>query len=468
MKSCKITIYDEVYCTISGLTPQDQTFLYNHFGIEVEGAFFMPAVKLGRWDGKIRFYEQTGRTYVRILDEIVPFLYNWGYDISIEDNRFSTPLIEGRMTLDRFSHIVTPKGPIEFRPYQVEAVNEMISASSGFVVAGTGSGKTFICAGACDIYSKNHIPTITIVPSGDLVDQTADTYRLLELDEVGVYSGAQKDIGALNLVATWQSLQNNPYIMHDYGMVLIDEAHGAKAKVIQQLVNEHGAHIPFRFGVTGTFPKPETDQYTLKSTIGSILYTITARELINMGYLAEVEIQILQTMDSADLPDYTAEKTYLGQKEDRIDLLAELIQEHMEEYGNTLVLVNSLKFGRMLQKKIPNSIFMSGDTDKNTRKDNYNEYDTRNDVIKIATYGIASTGISIDRIFCLFMVDAGKSFVKAIQTIGRGTRLADDKNKVHVVDFCSTLKYSKKHLKERKKYYKEAEYKQLKPKKVKY
>jgi superfamily II DNA or RNA helicase len=54
-------------------------------------------------------------------------------------------------------------------------------------------------------------------------------------------------------------------------------------------------------------------------------------------------------------------------------------------------------------------------------------FEERDDLIVIASSGIASTGISIDRVFCLCLVDAGKSFIKAIQSIGRGLRLAEDK-----------------------------------------
>ena len=74
----------------------------------------------------------------------------------------------------------------------------------------------------------------------------------------------------------------------------------------------------------------------------------------------------------------------------------------------------------------------------------------------------ASTGISIDRVFCLFLVDAGKSFIRAIQSIGRGLRKGHDKEKVHCVDVHSGLKWSMKHFRERKKYYKEAQYNTLK------
>lgn len=257
---------------------------------------------------------------------------------------------------------------------------------------------------------------------------------------------------------------------HNYAVngVVVSNCHGAKANVVKELISDHGGHIAFRFGVTGTFPKPALDQLTLRCTIGSILKTITSKWLIDHGFLAEVEIELLQTQEKADLPDYASEKDYLARSEDRLDYLAARIKEDAGLYGNTLVLVNSVSFGKKLQKRIKGSVFLSGESENTLRQDHYKEYASRDDVILIATTGIASTGISIDRIFCLYLIDIGKSFIRAIQSIGRGLRKAEDKNKVLVKDVSSSLKYSKKHTGDRIKWYDEAQYPRSKPKKISY
>jgi superfamily II DNA or RNA helicase len=468
MSTVNICMQDEVYCTITGLSNADNLFLYDKFGILIEGSFFHPAVKLGRWDGRIRFFERTGRTAIRLLDQIIPFIVGWDYEIELTDKRVPVEHPTMRATHDMFAHCIGYRDkPVEVRPYQVDAINALVEAGSGFVIAGTGAGKSLVTAGLCNVYGSLDYKTITIVPSSDLVTQTADAFRMCGMD-VGEYSGDKKEVDKPHVIATWQSLQNSPHVMKMFQVVVIDEAHGAKADVIKSLIADHGSHIAFRFGVTGTFPKPIIDQTNLICTIGPILQTITSKWLIENGYLAEVEIELLQTEEDADLPDYTAEKSYLSRAEDRLDYLADKIVEDMNLYGNTLVLVNSIQFGRKLQKLIPNSVFLSGESDKDLRALNYGHYEDRDDVIVIATSGIASTGISIDRIFCLYLIDAGKSFIKAIQSIGRGLRRAEDKNKVWVKDVSSSLKYSKKHCKERMKWYDEAGYPRSKPKKIVY
>jgi superfamily II DNA or RNA helicase len=76
----------------------------------------------------------------------------------------------------------------------------------------------------------------------------------------------------------------------------------------------------------------------------------------------------------------------------------------------------------------------------------------------VATYGVAAVGIDIPRLFNVVLIEPGKSFVRTIQSIGRGLRKAHDKNSVQIWDITSTMKFSKRHLTQRKKFYSEAEY----------
>jgi superfamily II DNA or RNA helicase len=279
--------------------------------------------------------------------------------------------------------------------------------------------------------------------------------------DVGIYSGDQKDINHFHVVATWQALQYNPAILSDFQVLIWDEAHGIKAAVGQKLINEAGKHIAFRFGVTGTFPKPEADKLSLLSSIGPILREIPAQWLIEHGYLAKIEIQPIElneTYVDEDFPDYASEKAFLSKSSARMEIIADLIISQCATHGNTLVLVNSIPFGEKLAALIKGAVFLYGESPKDLRKEHYDMFEQQDDLIVIASSGIASTGISIDRVFCLMLVDAGKSFIKCIQSIGRGLRKGHDKEAVAVVDVHSKQKWAKKHWKNRLGHYKEAGY----------
>lgn len=485
MTKCTVYLDDEVWCRITGLKQEHLDILWHKFGIYVDGYFFMPAYKLGRWDGKIRFFEKTGKTYLRLLDKIAPLLYDWNYDVDIVDKRIvsSSPVQSGEITkVDEIGIAIEASGAniipgaevrpgVEFalRPYQLQCVNDCVANGSGFIIAGTGAGKTSITAGISHVYSSMGYRVITIVPSSDLVDQTAEWYRTLGL-ETGIYSGEEKTIDKKNVVATWQALQYNPELMSNFNVLIWDEAHGVKATIGQKLINEYGKHIQFRFGVTGTFPKPEVDQMSLFSSIGPILRVIPAKWLIDNGYLAKVEIQpveLNETYVDENFPDYESEKAFLSKSPARMEMIADIIISQAAKYGNTLVLVNSIPFGEKLAKLIKGAVFLYGKSSKDLRKEHYEMFEQENDLIVIASSGIASTGISIDRVFCLCLVDAGKSFIKAIQSIGRGLRLGHDKDEVAVVDIFSKQKWAKKHFKDREKHYSEAQYPVLPIEKIK-
>jgi superfamily II DNA or RNA helicase len=121
-------------------------------------------------------------------------------------------------------------------------------------------------------------------------------------------------------------------------------------------------------------------------------------------------------------------------------------------------LVDRISAGKELESRIPNSIFVSGEMKNTDRKGHYDEVAETMDKIIIATYGVAAVGINIPRIFNLVLLEPGKSFVRVIQSIGRGIRKAQDKDFVQIWDVTGNCKYAKRHLTKRKQFYKKANY----------
>lgn len=483
MGIAKVKILDEVNCVIVGLTPDHANYLWNEYARSAPNYFFNPKYKLGQWDGKIRYFTKQGQTYVYLLDEIIPKLIGLKYKIVLEDNRTSSLPEIPQIDKTYFSHIFHPdwNEHIELRDYQVKAINT-VTQDPGIVIAGTGAGKTVTCAVLCDLYGKHGLKTLTIVPSKDLIEQTAKEYAICELD-VGRYYGDKKELNHLHTVSTWQSLKNNPHMMLDYQMVIVDECHGVKGQQLQKLLNEYGPNIAVRFGLTGTLPKAETDAMAVRVSIGDVKYVITAKELMDKGVLAELDIEILQLEEDFTeeyetykqdnplatetltqykdgyFPDYSAEKRYLQSNQERIEWIAEYISlKRDEKKGNVFCLVDGIRFGQKLADHIEGAVFVHGKDKQKARQEIYDLFKDNDNLVVIASIQIASTGLNINRIFNLMFIDVGKSFIRVIQTIGRGLRKAKDKDSVLVTDICSDLKYSKRHLAERRKFYREAQY----------
>ena len=119
------------------------------------------------------------------------------------------------------------------------------------------------------------------------------------------------------------------------------------------------------------------------------------------------------------------------------------------------VLIDRIATGQQLAEINDDWVFVSGTMKQKDRQIEYDEVSELDNKVIVATYGVAAVGINIPRIFNLVLLEPGKSFVRVIQSIGRGIRKAEDKDYLNVVDLTSNLKYSKRHLTKRKAFYRE-------------
>lgn len=253
----------------------------------------------------------------------------------------------------------------------------------------------------------------------------------------------------------------NLHIKNDHNYIVdgavVSNCHSAKADALKQLLGTVFANVPIRWGLTGTIPKEEFAFKALDCCIGPVKGKLSASELQADGHLSNCHVNVVQLVDYVEYKDYQQELKYLLETEARLDVIANLIN-NIANAGNTLVLVDRVGPGKLLASKINNAVFVSGATKSKTRKEEYDDFAVADGKVAIATYGVAAVGINIPRIFNLVLLEPGKSFVRVIQSIGRGIRKAEDKSKVEIWDITSTCKYAKRHLAARKKYYSEAKY----------
>lgn len=148
MKTATIIIHDEVNIKIEGLDLDVRRALVNKFKYLNPAARYLPAVRLGRWDGKVAYFQLGGSTYVNLLPEIVSILDQYNYDIELDDRRtYSTKFDFALMAEDTFSDRTWPPGheregqPVVLRDYQVEIINEFLSNPQSLQEIATGAGK---------------------------------------------------------------------------------------------------------------------------------------------------------------------------------------------------------------------------------------------------------------------------------------------------------------------------------------
>ena len=472
----KLIIKDEVNVKIEGLELAERKALVDKFKFDIPGARYLPAVRLGRWDGKVSFFQLGGSTYINLLPEILTYLTEQGYDIDVEDTRdYKTTFDFTAINENSYNHIAWPKGhplegqPMAMRDYQVEIINRFFENPQSVQEVATGAGKTVITAALSDAVTP-YGRSIVIVPNKSLVTQTHKDYLNMGLD-VGVYFGDLKEFGRQHTICTWQSLnillkntKNSEAditigeFLEDVVCVIVDEVHMAKADALKTLLTGVMGHIPIRWGLTGTIPKEQYEWMSIKCALGEVVGSLKAATLQEAGHLSQCHVNVVQLVDHVEYSNYQSELKYLLDTPERLDYIAQLANT-IKDTGNTLILVDRVAAGQEIVKRLgDNAVFVSGATKAKDRQDEYDDVATATGKIIVATYGVAAVGINIPRIFNLVLIEPGKSFVRVIQSIGRGIRKAEDKDFVQIWDITSTCKFAKRHLTKRKQFYKEANY----------
>lgn len=500
-----IKIDNEVDAYVLGLKPSEYNVLSDSFAIPAKNFWFTPKYKAKVWDGKIRFFARNGKTYVNLLPEIVPILKGLGYTLKLKDSRdklsIKVPLID--------KHYLQDFG-WTLGDHQVDIVNTNIRHNGCMIKAGTGAGKTVCCWILHDLYYKHcGFETLIIVPTIDLIHQTVQEFKQFS-DDVGLWGDSVKDTNHPVVVSTWQTLQKNESFVGKYKHIILDECHSGKdfASQINSILNKYAKNCYIKSGMTGTFPEDKAEFRTLEMALGKIEYEITARDLIDSGWNAELRLTLMQLNEDFhdkyakyleewpnlvlefkrndpeyEIPDspptyaqfkkelfseYTTETRYLEENTERNEFIASFVTSKTKSVGNSVVLVSHVKHGKALEKLIPGSVFIYGKDKTKKRKEMFDLFSNANDVIMITTFGLASIGLNIKRIFNIFAVDGGKSFIRVIQTIGRGLRKAPDKHKLNFYDVYGNLPYALKHKNDRVKFYKSEDHKINKTYKIDY
>jgi superfamily II DNA or RNA helicase len=477
MATCKLIIEDEVNIKIEGLDVDVRRRLANALKFEVPYARYMPQYKLGRWDGKVAFFGIGGSGYVNHLNVVQEVLTKNNVEIgNIEDRRQPIQLnfkpVTERYWADQ--GVCWPEGhpvagtEIILRDYQVEAINNFLENPQSLQQIATGAGKTITTATLSHI-AEPYGRSLVIVPNKSLVEQTEEDYINCGLD-VGVYFGDRKQLGKTHTICTWQSLNildkkhkdgsavlSLAEFLEGVSTIIVDEVHQAKAEVLKNLLTRNLRNAPIRWGLTGTVPKEKFEYESIHASLGPVIGNITAKELQDKGVLSQCHVNVVQLIDTVAHSGYQEELKYLVTNQARIEYIGKLLT-NIKQSGNTLILVDRISAGELLAELIPDSTFVSGSVKVKDRKETYDTIKEGTNEVIIATYGVAAVGLNIPRIFNLVLIEPGKSFVRVIQSIGRGVRKAKDKDFVQIWDLTSTCKFAKRHLTQRKKFYKEAEY----------
>ena len=213
-------------------------------------------------------------------------------------------------------------------------------------------------------------------------------------------------------------------------------------------------HIKYRFGFTGTLDESLTNKLVLEGLFGAVNRVITTSELIEEGYAADFKIKAI-VLKHSDVDKkmmagatYQQEIAYLAGNEKRNKLLTNLT---LGLKGNTLLLFNLVEtHGKLLYQMFKDQApdreiyFIHGGIDGKIRNDVRQKIEQSENAIIIASYGTFSTGINIKNLHNIVFGSPSKSRVRNLQSIGRGLRKSDTKDRAVLYDIADDLVWKKK------------------------
>ena len=360
---------------------------------------------------------------------------------------------------------------LELRDYQEDVLKKALKLGWGTCILGTGAGKTLTTAALIENYYRNSnnkdtFKCIMLVPDLTLVSQTYQEFIDCGISySLTMWTGSIKpDLSANVIICNIGILQSrfseSEWVKY-IDLLVIDECHKIKSdnkisKIVSKIKTRH------RYGFTGTLPDNNEDKWFLIGKLGPVLYEKTSAELRNESFLTNVEVKILNidhgNVQIPQLTDsnYRNELDFIYESTKRNDLLAKLCERLA---NNTLILVNHIKHGEILHElltktcKTKQVYFIRGEIEVKEREDIKKIMESDDNVVCIAISAIFSTGVNIKNLHNIVFAAGGKSFIRTVQSIGRGLRLHANKTRLIIIDMCDLLHYSKKHCEKRMEIY---------------
>ena len=457
METITLKKVDEVFMYVDcdkGLARE----LFDFFCFNVPNAKFMPSVKNGWWDGKIRLFSMDKRQiYIGLMPYVIEFCKERGYDVQgIQE-------ILGEKDLSEHEEFVKSLGlPFSPRDYQLEAFNTAKTYGRQLLLSPTASGKSLIIYLLTRYFDKK---TVVIVPTTSLVEQMSQDFIDYGYKEkiCKIYSG-QPVFDSPVTVTTWQSFSKAPKdVIKSFDVVIGDEAHTMKANVCKGILEKMN-ETAIRIGTTGTLDGTEVHRLQLEGLFGPVKKVITTAELMESGAVANLKIDcIILKHKKQEKGSYQDEMDYLVSCPERNNFIVNLVSSLK---GNTLVLFQYVeKHGAvlhdMLKDRVTDLHYVHGSTVTDDREAIRGIVEKADNHVILASYGTFSTGVNIKKIDNVIFASPSKSRIRNLQSIGRALRKTDNKTEAKLYDISDDLgcnNHTLKHLKERVTIYSEEQF----------
>lgn len=335
-------------------------------------------------------------------------------------------------------------------PYQQRALNGLLGAERGILVAPCGSGKTRVGVVLARALGRS---CLWITHTQKLLKQSEEVWIALYGSEgVGEITEGKVRTGRNITFATVQTLSNLDRDWTEFGTVIVDECHHCagtptKLKQFAKVLNRINAR--YKFGLTAT-PKRQDGLFkTAKWILGGIAHTIRPSELL--GRIApeyvQVETGISYDPDLWTRPDGTIDfskyQTLIAEDQLRNEAIARKVCDLSSKSRGQLVLCSRIAQAKDIAQRIRRRLadpegesvsLLVGATSKKTS--------IQGKAVIVATYAIAKEGLDVPELDTLHFASPVKDEVAIVQAVGRISRSCEGKTSATVFDYVDSDPYA--------------------------
>jgi len=452
---------------------------------------FNPLVKRGVWDGYVSYIKDDKWIPAGLWRYVLQVCKDYNLEIEIHGIK---RLIDPNINAEKFEEWAMDffKGAeITPRDYQIETAYNILKFRKCLAELATSAGKTLISflTIAYMLEKGKAEKILMIVPNVSLVLQAHEDFHdynymnRIPLKIQQIFAGQKIKSNKNIIIGTYQSLtKKNAEYFEQFDAVLVDETHKAKSASIKTILQKC-TNAQYKFGLSGTIPKDGTlDKLTLMSQTGPVISEVKASFLQEQGHIAKCFVKVIEMNYATDSQRlafqelaqnkyeskdvFQLEQHFVITSDARLDFISSVIARVPR---NSLVLFHRIEHGKRLYEKLRQEsdkrvFYVDGGTDKDIREEYKKKMEAGDEVVIVASYGTFSTGISIKKIHSIFFTESFKSEVIIRQSIGRGLRQHESKDKVLIIDFVDNIRtqewdnYLWKHGKARQAIYKQEKF----------
>ncbi|EJL66272.1 DEAD/DEAH box helicase [Flavobacterium sp. CF136] len=328
----------------------------------------------------------------------------------------------------------------QLRPYQSESIDLSVnflkgtSKGNSLVILPTGSGKSVVIA---KILEPLEGKTIVLQPSKEILEQNFEKFSNYGKASIYSASAGEKRIDKVTF-CTIGSIINKKHLFKGLKNILIDECHlvNSDAGMYNDFIKAFPESkvlgltaTPYRLEQTSTGPQLTFITRSKPAIFDNVLYYVQNDVLFNAGFLAPLEYYNFDVIDRSKLElnssgtDFT--QTSLRRYYKSIDMPSRIVKTALtilSKRKNILIFCSLIEEAKAVQKRIPGSAILTGETKKEERERILGQF--KNGTIKcLINVGVLTTGFDYPALEAVLMARSTMSLSLYYQIVGRVMRI---------------------------------------------